>query len=118
MKEFISRSIYTILLSLITVLLLVLNALSMSFSLDLLYIMLGISLAFSVLSIVQKAKGPTYMVLLVHLLMFIYLAFALLVIGDSMNKGILELLLYIVLLLLDWFGIVLSAIELKRLMKL
>jgi len=118
MKKIIGHSIYTVLLVIMTALLLILNTLSTSFSLDLLYIMLGISVVFSVLSIVQKAEGPSYMVLIVHLLMFMYLAFALLAIGSGLNKGFLELALYIVLLLLDWIGLGYSAFQLKRLMKL
>jgi len=118
MKKIIGQSIYTLLLVFITALLLILNSVSTSFSLDLLYIMLGISVAFSVLSIVQKAKGPSYMVLIVHLLMFMYLAFALLAIGSSLDRGFMQLVLYILVLLLDWIGLGYSAFQLKRLMKL
>lgn len=118
MKKLMKRSIDFLLLCLIGLLLGILNSISTSFSLDLLYIMLGVSFVFTLLSNTQDKKGPEYMFLLVHLLMFMYLAFALLAIGSSLNKGLVEMIFYVLLLLVNWFGIGYTAFRLKRLMKL
>jgi hypothetical protein len=99
-------------------LLIIWNALGVNLSVDLVYIMLGISVTLIILNQFAKEKISPYVIEGIHLLIFVYLSFAMLAIGANVSKEFVDLLIYIFLLLCVWSGLGYTGLQIKRLLKL
>jgi hypothetical protein len=114
MKKLVFDLIQPIIISVLLVLFLIWNTVSVNHSVDLVYLFLGISLVLTIFNHFSKDKGSSYLSEITHLLIFIYLAFSLLVIGAGISKGVTDLLFYILLLLCVWFGLGYTVLRFKR----